>query len=200
MMKKKKYFCVLLVAALTSLLATCVDENDPPGSESPDGIISVDEAKAFFEEQMMRIGEARDDNELQGLATEFTPLWSKAVISGKDSMVAVDVPITANSLFWAILPSKSDSTAMKSAVHMPQKLVVVKNRKTGNKGTYIVSLIPDRKMRISAMDFTNYGDYGNFSGRITYSLPLSAVPLRVDCFKEGRLTNAASIFGLKDRP
>jgi hypothetical protein len=87
-----------------------------------------------------------------------------------------------------------------------QKLVVVKNLQTGSMGSYVVSIIPDKSYaesnrRVSAMDFTNYGDYGRFSGRIVYSLPLSSIPLRVNRYCDGVMVDAVSLFGLqKDSP
>jgi hypothetical protein len=40
--------------ALAILLTTCTDENEAPENKIPEGAISIDEAKTFFEEQMIQ--------------------------------------------------------------------------------------------------------------------------------------------------
>jgi len=205
-MRKKKYFCILLVAAQVWMFAACSNDFDwqLQRHEIPKGTIRVGEARAFFETQIMQSGITLDNTELQGFATNFTPQWEHAVISGQDYMAAVDVPIITDLTFtvWGVDQTlKTDSFE----IDLLQKLIVVKDLRTDNMGTYVVTIIPDKyyalsKEKMSAMDFPNYGDYGNFSGRIIYSLPLSTVPMRVDLYRNGILIDAGAFFGIWDNP
>ena len=204
-MRKKKYFCILLAVSQMLILTNCSNDDwQLPRNEVSQNAISVSEAKAFFEEQMMQNGNTSNSWDLGGFATHFTPQWKLAVINGRDSMMAVDVPIVADLTFLA--SSQTEGTQKERfEPKMMQKLVVVKNLRTNQLGAYVATLIPDRdyalsRKEMSAMDFTNYGDYGNFSGRIIYSLPLSTVPLRVNLYREGQLTDAGAYFGVRDNP
>ncbi|MDR0542976.1 MAG: hypothetical protein LBH19_12310 [Dysgonamonadaceae bacterium] len=203
-MKRKTYFCMLLGAVLMGILAACSDEANwkAPGNEIPEGALSVAEAKASFEEQMMRMETTLNTEKLQGIATNFTPLWDHAVISGRDSMVSVDVPVVTDYLFKAIILADEPSKVVKFTEDLLQKLIVVKDLRTGNMGSYVVSIIPDKayaesNKKVSAMDFPNYGDYSRFSGRVVYSLPLSPVPLRVNCYRNGVQVDAVTVFGIR---
>ncbi|GHT07343.1 hypothetical protein AGMMS49525_16440 [Bacteroidia bacterium] len=81
-------------------MTTCTEEDylQQNDAESP---FPVSEAKAFFEETMMRAGQTGQKQELAGLATEFTPLWNKTVLSEWGDMVAVDVTMAITMIFQA---------------------------------------------------------------------------------------------------
>jgi hypothetical protein len=137
----------------------------------------VGEAKAFFEEQMMQTENTVENSGLTGFATNFTPQWEDAAFSRRDSMEAVDVPITTDFAFMGSGWTDETEEAERFDVLIRQKLVVVKDLRTNFLGSYIATIIPDRdyaaaRKKTSAMDFLNFGDYGNFSGLIIYSLPL----------------------------
>lgn len=204
-MRKKKYFCMLLVASQIWMLLSCNDDWQLPESEISPKAITVGEAKTFFEKQIMQSGKTLDSKDMRGFATNFTPQWKHAVISGQEYMAAVDVPIVANFSFsvygWADEVQKTD----RFDVNLLQKLIVVKDLRSNNLGAYVVTIIPDKdyaltRKHISAMDFPNFGTYGNFSGLIIYSLPLSTIPVRVNRHWKGELIDAASFFGLWDNP
>lgn len=122
---------MLLAVTGLLMLAACMDENGPPGSETREETISVNEAKAFFEEQMMRMRETTGGNELHGFATDFTPQWKDAVINGRDSMVSVDVPVEADFLFRAVILANNTAETKAFLTYLRQKLIVVKNLRTG---------------------------------------------------------------------
>ena len=71
--RKKKYFWVILIAFQAGLFVTCSDFGTAPENEVPEGAITVEEAKASFEEQMMRTAKVVDSKNLKGWATNFTP-------------------------------------------------------------------------------------------------------------------------------
>ena len=204
MMKKKKYLWVILATFQVGIFSTCSDGfESPPGSKIPEGAITVEEAKTFFEGQMTWIKNGLDSKNLEGWATNFTPQWSGAVISGGNHKVAVDVPILADHTFKVFIPGEGGVEDRKLFQEkVMQKLIVVKDLQTGVVCSYVVSIIPDKdyarskKRKLSAMDFTNYGDRGNFSGWVIYSFPLSAVPLRVNYYQNGKQMDAASVIGL----
>lgn len=197
---------MVLLVALAFVLATCTyDDWQNPKNDFRENAISVEEAKAFFEEQMMRMGETGSSGELTGFATNFTPQWDDVVVNGQGQMVSVDVPIIADIQFRAVFPVVEASKTRWVSVDMLQKLIVVKDLQTGNMGSYVVSIIPDKayaqyKTKMSAMDFPNYGDYGDFSGRIIYSFPLSPLPLLVNSYQDGILTDEASFFDSWNNP
>ena len=161
--------------------------------------ITVEEAKAFFEEQLMQSGNTLNNAQTRGFATNFTPQWDRARISsGRDSMIAVDVPIVAEFAFMASRADTTEETGRFDAL-MLQKLIVVKDLRTNRLGSYVATIIPDKnyiksRKNTNSMDFLNYGDYGNFSGRVIYTLPLSTVPLRINRFEGGSLTDSVSFF------
>ncbi|MCL1938696.1 MAG: hypothetical protein FWF52_09915 [Candidatus Azobacteroides sp.] len=203
-MKRKKYFCMLWAALQVGMFYTC-SEDDGLGTENEmsSETITKGEAKAFFEEQMMQIGNVLDKNEALGFASNFTPQWNKAVVSGRDSMAAVDVPIVTDYSFMVSAWADETQEGERVETLLRQKLVVVKDLNTNHLGVYLVTIIPDHdyvlsRKEVGAMDFPNYGDYGNFSGRIIYSLPLSTAPLRVDRYQNGQLIDFGSFFGVWD--
>ena len=206
MMRKKKYLWIILATFQVWIFSTCSDAlESPPESEIPEGAITVEEAKACFEEQIMRIGSVIDKKSLKGWATNFTPQWEGAVINGCDGKLAVDVPILADYTFKVFIPGEGGIEDKKLFQEkLMQKLIVVKDLQTGILCSYVVSIIPDsdyarsKKRKLSAMDFTNYGDYGHFSGWVIYSFPLSPVPLWVNYYQNGKQMDAAGVFGLYD--
>jgi len=166
----------MTLAAVQALIFTaCMDEFESPPEKKiirEEATVTVNEAKACFEDQMMWMEGVVDGKELKGWATNFTPQWDNAVISKSESkgMAAVDVPIIADFSFRAVIYDPTNPKKKIFNEKMVQKLVVAKDLKTGRLCSYVASIIPDKdyalskNRKLSAMDFANYSDYGNFSG------------------------------------
>ena len=162
---------------------------------------SMEEAKASFENQILRTmpmaSRAKKTSRRQRFAApgDFTPLWEKAVASAGKKLECYDVPIENEIRYKAIQSEYRNGKATAVAVNVYQKLVVVKNRKSGKMTSYILTLIPDKdyekKYKHQVEDrFINCADKGDFSGTVFYSVPNLNIILCVSRYKKERKCRA----------
>jgi len=207
-MKKIYYLYIALSVVTAMVLYSCVKDylDDHKGKASSE-ILSVDEAKAFFEKQMTEYATRAAGNAEHKptiVPDEFTPVWTRGVSVSQDGVGSVNVPIMSNCRYSAIR-SYADKQGKPKAYSAPvwQKLVVVKNSADDRMGVYILNLLPDEgfyksNKNYSTDNFVNGGSKGRFSGLAIYS-NLGGKILRIDKYSDGKEVAGANILVDKDK-
>ena len=171
--------------------------------------LSVEEARRYFESEYRTLsvtktvnGEARVPWLMPG---DITPMWEKAVESGKGNTASVDVEVIPTYRYRAVRSEFRNGKAEAYTVGVCQKLVVVKkyDEKCGEyrMGQYILTLIPDRgydrshRGNVAGM-FINTGDKGSYSGLAVYFC--GGIPMRLDRYEDGEKMGWISAFGTGD--
>ncbi len=181
MKKHLLYFCTIGISLfLTSCIAGI--ERDISISAGEDAEISVEQARKFFEQELLT---RNDDTPSPNILSpgDFTPQWDNAQISQNYRIACVDVPIIPTYRYRAIRSEFRRGQAQAYIVNVSQKVVIVKDRESGAMASYVMSLIPDKdfaakhKGDISDL-FLNANDRGKYSGAIFYThhgLPVNYV-------------------------
>lgn len=181
MKKHLLYFCTIGISLfLTSCIAGI--ERDISISAGEDAEISVEQAREFFEQELLT---RNDDTPSPNILSpgDFTPQWNNAQISQNYRIACVDVPIIPTYRYRAIRSEFRRGQAQAYIVNVSQKVVIVKDRESGAMASYVISLIPDKdfaakhKGDISDL-FLNANDRGKYSGAIFYTrhgLPVNYV-------------------------
>lgn len=196
MKKHLLYLCTILF--LTSCIAGI--ERDISISSDEDAEISVEQAREFFEQELLSL-----DNDRQtphGLSPgDFTPKWDAAQISQNREIACVDVPIIPRFSYRAIMSEYKLGKATAYIVKVSQKLVIVKNLETCDMAQYIMSIIPDKDFGTKHKgDISNIilsaNDKGKFSGIILYTH--NGTPVTVNRYIDGVYADGATTYGVKD--
>lgn len=196
-MKRKTCFSIsLCIIAIVLLNWNCTDSEfiDNSPQTTNDKNFSLQEAKEFFENQMgqyavtTRAMEQVADKQMS--PGDFTPKWEYAISSSKANLVCYDVPIEAGFRYKAMYSEYQNGKAIASIVDVCQKLIIVKNHKTGKLGQYILTLIPDKtcntqQTRQRCDKFINCADKVGFSGIALYSTLYSTLTVRVNTYRNG---------------
>ncbi len=174
----------LLFASCALFLTSCIAgiERDISISSGEDAEISVEQAREFFEQELLT---RNDDTPSPNILSpgDFTPQWDNAQISQNYRIACVDVPIIPTYRYRAIHSEFRRGQAQAYIVNVSQKVVIVKDRESGAMASYIMSLIPDKEFAskhkgdISDL-FLNANDRGKYSGAIFYThhgLPVNYV-------------------------
>lgn len=205
-MKHNFYFCIyLLVLAL--FVGSCTDEEFLRDSGKVENAnFTLEEAKTYFEKQMMSVSASRSLNEPQrkkGIAPgEFVPKWEGSVASVKLDLACYDIPIDASVRHKAMYATYENGKATANMVDVYQKLIVVKDIRTQQLGQYILTLIPDKGFynkhkKDVANKFVNCADKGGFSGVAIYSKVQSKKIARVNRYRNGLKVNGVFLLDPK---
>lgn len=142
-MRKSCYFYALLVFA-TACICSCVESDT--GRSGPSDMqdqLSVDEARAFFENMTLpHMTRSGADEVSQGVFAldHVIPDWSRAELSSYLHLASVDIPVAIHCEFY-ILRRRADNSAYE--VRADGKLLVVKSSETGSLATYMRFVVPD---------------------------------------------------------
>ncbi|MDR0754668.1 MAG: hypothetical protein LBF04_04690 [Prevotellaceae bacterium] len=101
---------------------------------------------------------------------DYTPQWNKAVMSENEYIWSMDIPILTSNRLMVISRGKTDTIYTP----VPQKLVIIKNKESGEKYMFILTLIPDIDCSAKFKNgvektYTHVGDVSNFTGIAVYS-------------------------------
>lgn len=110
------------------------------------------------------------------------------------------MPIESEYQFKGVYSEIVGGKAKAYLVNVHQKLVVVRNKTTGGRGVYILTLVPDadynkKHPRGVADLFINCGDKNGFSGIAFYSVPICNSILGVYRYKDGKLLDGVFLKG-----
>ena len=197
MKKHLLYFCTIGISLfLTSCIAGI--ERDISISAGEDAEISVEQAREFFEQELLT---RNDDTPSPNILSpgDFTPQWDNAKVSQNYRIACVDVPIIPRFGYRAIRSEYKLGKATAYTVRVSQKLIVVKDRESGDMAQYIMSIIPDKEFAakhkgdISNL-FLNANDRGRFSGILLYTC--HGIPVRLSKYIDGKRVEGISTCGV----
>lgn len=196
----KKHLLYLCTIGISLFLTSCIAgiERDISISSGEDAEISVEQAREFFEQELLT---RNDDTPSPNVLSpgDFTPQWDDAQISQNYRIACVDVPIIPRFGYRAIRSEYKLGKATAYIVRVSQKLIVVKDRESGDMAQYIVSIIPDKdfaakhKGDISNL-FLNANDRGRFSGILLYTC--HGIPVRLSKYIDGKRVEGISTCGV----
>jgi len=205
-MKKKYYLWLCLSAVAALVLYACVKEyldTEPSGKVSGSEILSVEEAKAFFEkstsQQVTRSGEKATYGGVFNPG-DVTPQWGRAKTVANDKTGSVNVPIVATIRHGALRTEMKNGKPVAGIVTVYQQTVVLKDAQSGAMCTYLLNLVPTLSFHrghknYDVNSFGNNGN-GNFSGLAAY-YTLDGRLIRLDEYNQGQLKK--SVVTLVDR-
>ena len=201
-MKKIYYFYICLSAVASLVLYSCVKDYldvDPSDKASSAQILTVEEAKQFFEKQMgvYATRSVSDDEQLPfGLPPgEFTPIWDDAFYYQTSKRAAITVPILSTYRYRTFRSEEKNGKYEAYVSYIQQKLVIVLDEDMNQKALYIESVIPDRSCKsisnktydVRSKEFSGIAMYHNYQGEL----------IRFSYLKNGKLKKSF-FFGVVD--
>ena len=209
-MKRKKqiYFQIfVLLSSLSLILYSCLDDDmNLLGAEDADDVArlqEIREARAFFENYVANI--PMDLNPQGMYPGNFATDWDNAtyIVNTDDSIISLNVCIVPEYYYEGDFAKdytktpETDDDWYHTAIS--QKIVSLKNMRTGTRCCYIITLIPDAnnatksRAKIDWM-FNNGDSEGNqFHGLAIFSTIESNAAMVVDRY--GQSFTRASVFG-----
>ena len=128
----------------------------------------------------------------------FIPLWNRAMLIRKDSLLYFELPIMAQNRYKASIPSSRNGE--RKEVRIYQRLMVLKNLNTKQKFYYFTTFIPDpdSKGKSRCEGFMRQKNHNNYSGLVLYINPKTNTPIRVDRYEKGERTAGVFLSGKID--
>lgn len=185
------------------ILNGCVTEKQEMEDPQVIGKLSVEEARAFFENNQVLIPSTRSDSDEKSFDPgEFSPQWEMAVAVEDNHIASVEVPILTQYRYRGLCSEFQSGKAQVCKVDIFQKLIVVKDDRNQQMAQYILTLIPDgdcyKKYGRNVVDkFLNTKDRGSYSGVVIYSIPGFNIPIRVNKYFEGKKVAGVFLVGSK---
>lgn len=172
---KRRLILGFSILVLAGVLTACYRDHldgfiAPRESASSFDALSVEEARAYFEQRFSELSARSDADISRGLTPgEFTPRWDQATMNCNDHVVAVDIPIVVEYRYR----TERIVGKQKRIAAAPQKLVVLKSRKTGKMAQYILMLVPTQgyfatHKKDLCNRFYSTGENDKFSGLAVY--------------------------------
>lgn len=163
-------------------------------------------AKYFYYEEMERTAEtirvraSRKHTSFSLCPDGFVPKWREAVSSTQGHLLCYDIPIKTDVWFEARFSDFELGKKSLCTVIASQKMIIVKDMRTGTLGLYILTLIPDRecnaKYKENVCDcFINCGDKGEFSGIAIYTQQSTNRMARASRYIKGQRVQSVFLLG-----
>lgn len=155
---------------------------------------SLKEAKDYFEMQTERYAistrSGKESKSARLSPGDFAPKWEKSVNSSSKQLISYDIPIESSIRYKAMVSKYENGKASANVVDVYQKLIIVKDTKSGDLGQYILTLIPDREYYAKykkevCNQFINCSDKGKFSGVAIYTVPNLNMIIRASRYVNG---------------
>ena len=190
-MKKLSAIILWCLLAILSGCTTAQFDKHHSSDSSPEPKLSLDEAKAAFEETYsIALTKSGSSNGHRNKLSpgEFTPLWDNAAYSENPKACSYDVKLITERKVYAIVAEFRNGKSVAEKVQVHQRLVTIKNESYPRTCCYILSLIPDYGCdggnRMEER-FRCCSDKGLFSGLAVYSALGSSAILRIDRYRNG---------------
>ena len=190
-MKKQSAIILWCLLAILSGCTTAQFDKHHSSDSSPEPKLSLDEAKAAFEETYsIALTKSGSGNGHRNKLSpgEFTPLWDNAAYSENPKACSYDVKLITERKVYAIVAEFRNGKSVAEKVQVHQRLVTIKNESYPRTCCYILSLIPDYGCdggnRMEER-FRCCSDKGLFSGLAVYSALGSSAILRIDRYRNG---------------
>lgn len=187
-----RIFTYIVCIFALGILNGCITEKQEMEDLQVIGKLSVEEARAFFENNQVLIPATRSDSDERSFDPgEFSPQWEKAAAVEDNHIASVEVPILTQYRYRGLCSEFQSGKAHIRKVDIFQKLIVVKDDRSQQMAQYILTLIPDgdcyKKYGRNVVDkFLNTKDRGSYSGVVIYSIPGFNIPIRVNKYFEGK--------------
>ena len=177
---------------------TVFDETGPVSDKDMAPSFTLDEAKEIFESQYTKITtKAGFQNTSKLNPSEFTPQWEKNRYSALKTKSGYDIPIIADKKLRAVRVSYYGSEAKVYKVDIVQRLLVMKDGKTGVGFSYILTLVPDINSSDgykAIKDFVPFSlSKNSYSGLAIYTLPGTNELIRVSRYEDGKKVDGVSL-------
>lgn len=209
-MKMKTYiYAVLCVMILALVFVNCADDELEKTSTQPTEMkdFTLQEAKDFFKKQIeskaakTRVIRKHDRRSL--CPDDFVPNWDAAEASSQGDLASYDIPIQTSIRYKALACDFTGGQASAYEVDAPQKLIIVKDTKTGLLGQYILTLIPDKECNARYKKeicdkFINCSDKGQFTGVAIYTNPQNNMIVRANRYEKGEKVQGVFLPGDKE--
>jgi hypothetical protein len=162
-------FGIVTAVSVVSCYDSLYDENN--GDKKT---LSVTEAKDVFRQKVRDYEKLKTQRQVNTKKTffpdDYTPQWNKAVRSENEYIWSMDIPILTNKRLMVTHREKTDTIYIPAS----QKLVIIKNKESGKKYMYILTLMPDKECGSKFKNniektYTHAGNVSNFTGIAVYS-------------------------------
>lgn len=205
-MKKRTYiYAALCVLVIVFVTINCTDEELIKSTPQADMKgFTLQEAKEFFKEQMeLKVTKTRVVRKQDGRSLcpdDFVPNWESAIASSQNNLASYDIPIRTSLQYRALTYDFTGGQASAYVVDTYQKLIIVKDSKTGFLGQYILTLIPSKECNVRYKKeicdrFINCSDKGQFTGIAIYSNPLNNMIVRANRYLKGEKVQGVFLSG-----
>lgn len=196
----------LFVLAVIGITYSCVGYNDSGiDTESANSnVISLKEAKAYFEETMQKVPMERTIGTPSSLIPkEFTPIWEEATSSTLGNLSCLNIPIQRSIRYKAKYIDNLGMAKKGEIVNVYQKLIIVKDIRNQTVGQYLLSLIPDKRYETKFKQsiekkFISCGEKNGFSGIAIYSIPQFKATFKVEIYADGKIVRGVRLKGTED--
>lgn len=201
-MLKRLFIYGLTVIAVGLVVWACRRAGLDADPRKPEPKITVEEARAFFENQVLatKAGTgfgSRHDHPVGFSPGDFTPMWDRAVRAAANQWVeGVDLPIDPTFLFTASFPRVGrDGDTVYRTVDIVQKLVVNRwhdHPKWDGMYAYVATIIPTpeyyARHKNFGRKFVNLGAKDDFAGVVVYHT-LDGCFVNADKFDGGQVVD-----------
>jgi len=184
----------LLLYASIFILASCSFKEMNLSEQNNKGF-TIEEAKAFFEKDYSNGLTKGKINNRYGILNpgDFTPMWDTALYSNNGEYAAYDIDIYSTRHISVIQAEFIQNKSKAQRLPVYQKLVIIKNLKTGKLYNYVLSLIPNIK-NYNYRGLKNYTSLKpnkkNYCGLAIYASTVNGALNRIHKFKDGKKVDA----------
>lgn len=198
-MKETLHFTRRLAAACLAVMLFACTLDMPEGVIPAKRKTEVDQARSFFEEQILtRLPKSSQAKDVFLYPGTFTPKWNTARVTCSEDKVCVETEFYASQRFLVDRSTVIDSDTVDFRVVTWQKIAVIKDRSSGEYKAYFLTLIPryDYYLRHRNLNVNNYsvfGSNGGFCGKAAYTDMISGRVCRAEVYLDGKLKASASI-------
>ncbi|MBP3482609.1 MAG: hypothetical protein J6K28_04365 [Alistipes sp.] len=152
--------------------------------------LSIADARNAFEKEMRNLPAFAADSAALSLTERCYPVWENAVVAENDNVWSVETPIKSDYEFVATRRGYVEGKNIIVNMDVVRKLVVIKNKRTGDVFQYVMSIIPDvficnGRVRDFSYDFHYFGDKKRFSGVILFNDAFEGRTTQVERYCKG---------------
>lgn len=189
------YSCIAFAIAIFAYACIHDDAQTPPVDDTVTPRMTVDEARAFFDERAAATTRAEYENYLPFVLGDPTLDWDAAATSASTDISSVDIPVSGEKVFLIV---RNNAAGETFEVRTHAKIIVVKSHATGEKETYIRICIPDEMYADlydgNICDMTlNCEDRVDYCG-LEYYATVDGLPIAAVRYEDGRIIDNVCVF------
>lgn len=176
------FICIIM---FVFVFTSCIHDNISSSVEEDKGFgLTVKEAKTFWENQILTRYTPQTTITLD--PGDYIPVWDKSILSHKDSIANVDIPISAEIHYKVLRSNFTNRNIQIHKVDVTQKIVITKNINSKKISQYLVTLIPEYNKGGNINEhFTSLGNKKDYSGWAIYFLSFMRSPFKIEKYQRG---------------